>query len=143
MTPEMTPERFEVLADAYGGDVARWPAAERDAAAIIMAADPAWAETVLAQARTLDSRLDAWTPPRVSAALTEAVVATAPRARPRLFAWLAPAGLGAGLAAACAAGVVLGTQFASPGGAVETETDALITAVSEDLYAYDDEDVDA
>ena len=28
----MTPERFEHLADAYGGDLRRWPEAEREAA---------------------------------------------------------------------------------------------------------------
>ena len=28
----MTHERFEILAQAYGGDIARWPAPERDAA---------------------------------------------------------------------------------------------------------------
>lgn len=56
----MTPERFAVLAEAYGGDVARWPASDRDAAALIMATDPAACEAVLAAARILDAHLDAW-----------------------------------------------------------------------------------
>jgi hypothetical protein len=109
----MTPERFETLAAAYGGDVARWPAAEREAAALVMAAEPAWAQAALADAAALDVALAAYVGPRVSASLTERIVATAPRPRLRRGwgAWLAPAGLGAGLAAACAAGVLLGAQL--------------------------------
>ncbi|MBW8814124.1 MAG: hypothetical protein JF588_11920 [Caulobacterales bacterium] len=112
----MTPERFETLAEAYGGNVARWPAAEREAAALLMAAQPSWAQAVLAQAGALDVALAAYAPLRASAALTDRIVASAPAPRRRAswIAWLAPAGLGAGLAAACAAGVMLGAQLAPP-----------------------------
>ena len=49
----MTRERFQELAEAYGGDVARWPVASRDAAAVMLAAEPAFAQGVLANAATL------------------------------------------------------------------------------------------
>jgi hypothetical protein len=112
----MTPERFETLAQAYGGDVARWPAAEREAAALLMAERPDWAQGALAEAGALDAALAAYAPPRATAALTDRIVAGAPtpRSRRRWPAWLAPAGLGAGLAAACAAGVMLGAELAPP-----------------------------
>ena len=75
----MTHERFEILAHAYGGDIARWPAAERDAAALLMAAEPEFARIVLADAGELDAALDLWAPLAVTATLREAVVASAPR----------------------------------------------------------------
>lgn len=108
----MTPDRFETLAEAYGGDIARWPSQDRDDAALVLAADPDFAARVLNRARGLDEMLDAWTPLPVSADLREAVIAIAPRARPSVQAWLWRAGLGAGLAAACAAGLVVGVGLA-------------------------------
>ena len=48
-TMTMTYERFEHLADAYGGDLRRWPEAEREAARDLMAADPR-AAVLLAEA---------------------------------------------------------------------------------------------
>ena len=65
----MTHERFEILAHAYGGDIARWPAAERDAAALLMAAEPEFARIVLADAGELDAALDLWAPLAVTAKL--------------------------------------------------------------------------
>src|SRR5687768_2109928 len=102
----MTPERFEILAEAYGGDVARWPDAEREAAAELMAAQPAWARDVLAGAGDLDAALMAYAAPRGSAGLAERIGAGAPKARARWVGWLLPAGMGVGLATACAAGVI-------------------------------------
>ena len=109
----MTHERFEALAEAFGGDVARWPADAREAAALLMAAEPEFTQAVLAQAERLDTALDAWRPAPASPALVERIVAGAPKARaPRWIGWLSPAAqgafLGAGLAAACAAGVMVG-----------------------------------
>lgn len=126
----MTPERFETLAEAFGGDVARWPAAERDAAAELMTGRPDWAGAVLARAATLDAALDAWVAPRADGALADRIAAAAPmrRARPGWTGWLIPAGMGAGLAAACAAGVLAGAGLsASP---ASNEGDALVAAVS-------------
>ncbi|MGO4411082.1 hypothetical protein AB4Y66_13640, partial [Brevundimonas sp. M-11_2] len=54
----MTYERFEYLADAYGGDLRRWPEAEREAARALTAVD-ARAAALLAQADRLDALLGA------------------------------------------------------------------------------------
>jgi hypothetical protein len=139
----MTRERFEILAEAFGGDVARWPAAEREGAALLMAAEPAWAQAALARAAVLDAALAACAPPRASAALTDRIVATAPRPRPsaaRWGFWLAPAGLGAGLAAACAAGVLLGGRIA-PLPHPPSETAQAAAIADEDALASTDVDV--
>ena len=85
----MNSERFEALADAFGGEVSRWPAAERDAAAALMLARPDWAAAVLALAGELDVRLLAYAAPRGAAELVERIVAAAPRSRKaRWVAWL-------------------------------------------------------
>ena len=107
----MTHERFDALAEAYGGDVSRWPAPAREAAALLMAAEPGFTQAALARAEALDAALDAWRPTPASASLTDRIVAAAPRMRrPRWPVWLSPAALGAGLAAACAAGVLVGVE---------------------------------
>ncbi|MBX3482474.1 hypothetical protein [Phenylobacterium sp.] len=138
----MTPDRFETLAEAWGGDVARWPDAEREAAAALMAEQPAWAAQALARAAELDAALDACAAPRVRGVLAERIAAGAPRPRAaRWVGWLVPAGMGAGLAAACAAGVLVGAQASAPAGAAASDTDALVTAVSSDDFSlYVDED---
>jgi hypothetical protein len=107
----MTRERFAACAEAYGGDPSRWPAQAREAAALLMAAEPAFAHAALARAGRLDAVLDAWAAVPADAALAGRILAAAPAApRRRWPAWLSPAALGAGLAAACAAGVVVGVQ---------------------------------
>ena len=75
----MNLERFAVLAEAYGGDVARWPLAEREAAALLMAASPEATTPILSAQSDLDWALDAWRAPAASSALQAAVLATAPR----------------------------------------------------------------
>jgi len=137
----MTPERFEILAEAFGGDVACWPDAEREAAAELMAAEPAWARAILARAGDLDAALAAYAPPRAAADLADRIVAGAPRASAaRWVGWLLPVGMGAGLAAACAAGVVLGAQLSAPS-ATSDDPDAIVTAVSDDVVGlYLDEE---
>ena len=137
----MTLERFEALAEAYGGDVARWPLAEREAAAQLMAAEPDWVRDILARADALDAALAAFSPPRAASGLMDRIVASAPqpRSRTRWTGWLVPAGMGAGLAAACAAGMVMGARLSSPPAA--PEADPIVTAVSDDDAAfYFDED---
>lgn len=66
----------------------------------------------LASEAELNAMLDAWRVPPPSAELIAAIVATAPqpRAASRWAGWLAPLGVGAGLAAACAAGLMVGVQ---------------------------------
>src|SRR5262245_29633489 len=110
----MTPERFEILAEAYGGDVARWPSAERAAAAALAASSPEWARAVLGQAGEVDAALDAFTAPGASAALYGRILAAAPARSLAWRGWLMPVGLGAGLAAASAAGLLVGARLAEP-----------------------------
>ncbi|THD79834.1 MAG: hypothetical protein E7812_08095 [Phenylobacterium sp.] len=107
----LTHERFEGFAEAFGGDVSRWPADARDAAALLMAAEPGFTQGVLARAETLDAALDAWRPTPASAGVTARILSAAPRLRRGWRLWLSPAVLGAGLAAACAAGVIVGVQL--------------------------------
>ncbi len=110
----MNAERFDHLLAAYGARPERWPAAER-AAALAYATETPDAAARLAETGRLDEALDAWTVPPATAALQARVIAsaTAPRvqrsglpraALPRARVWWA----GAGLAAACALGVLAG-----------------------------------
>ena len=68
---------------------------------------------VLARAGALDDALDAWPSLASSPELRDRILAAAPAPRRALARWLAPLGLGAGLAAACAAGLVIGVQVSS------------------------------
>ncbi|WP_304164083.1 hypothetical protein [Phenylobacterium aquaticum] len=118
----MTPERFETLAEAHGGAVARWPVAEREAAAAFMTAQPELARQMLGRAEALDALLDSWRPAVVSHALMESVIAQAPRAPVRAaVAWIWRGALGTGLAAACAAGLMMGVALS---GATTTTAEA-------------------
>jgi len=132
MTSPMTPARFAALAEAYGGEIARWPEAERDAAAALLAGEPDFAAPVLAQASGLDGALAQWPSMAASPALRETIIVSAPRPRRALSVWALRLGLGAGLAGACATGMAVGAVFLSglvePGGA----------AVSAAMSAYDD-----
>ena len=67
----MTRDRFLELAEAYGGAVARWPAAEWEAAATLMAAEPEFARQGLVFGVALSGTLSAPTdaPEAVSAAM--------------------------------------------------------------------------
>ena len=108
---DMNAERFEILTSAYGADLRRWPAAERDAALAFMAADKLRAERILFEARQVDAALDASPAPQVSHALREAILAAAPQPRPERrpvldFGRWAIAG--AALACACVVGVMAG-----------------------------------
>lgn len=131
----MTRERFEELAEAFGADVARWPADSRDGAALLMSGQPEFTQAVLARAERLDAALDAWRPAPASVGLVERIVSAAPKARaPRWIGWLSPAALGAGLAAACAAGVLAGVTVSEHAGlAREVTVTNTLTAVSSSL----------
>lgn len=126
----MDVERFETLALAYGGDLRRWPEAERNAAEAFVAGSPEAARAVLREAGDLDAVLDGWASPAPSAALRERVLAAAPKDRTRvrplrhgLGLWLS----GAGFAAVAAAGVVVG--FAASSAAVSNvRADTLLSA---------------
>ena len=129
----MNAERFETLTSAYGADLRRWPAAERDAALAFMAADKLQAGRILFEARQVDAALDASPTAEVSHALREAILAAAPQPRPepkRFFDFSRWAVAGAALACACVVGIVAGA------GAVEritadAQADALIADVAD------------
>jgi hypothetical protein len=132
----MTHERFEILAQAYGGDIARWPAPERDAAALLMAAEPEFSRIVLSDAGELDAALEFWAPMTVSPELRQTVIASAPGMRRRwggLWSWFMGASVGAGLAAACAAGLVVGVMLSDV-----TQPAASDDTVSASLSNYED-----
>lgn len=140
----MNRDRFAALAEAFGGDLRRWPAAEREAARAFRQAQPGVCEPLLAEAGRLDSVLEGLAPPQPSAALRDRILALAPQARRPLFSlgrlrqaapWLAP---GAGLAAACAAGAWLGVS-ASHTAETRMRADTVLVA-SADLSAGDPED---
>lgn len=125
----MTKEEFQQLAQAYGGEVARWPAALREEAALFAASEAGFAQAVLACEARLDAALDELPRAPASAELFGRIVASAPplRRRPRWRWWLAPAGLGAALASVAAAGVIIGAQVGEHT-AVSAETSAQAVA---------------
>lgn len=136
----MTYERFETLADAYGGDLRRWPEAEREAARALLDSDPR-ATVLLREADGLDALLDAAPRPAPSHVLREAVIAGAAgvglRARrrgPGPLAWLS----GAGWAAAACAGAVFGINLTSHLTA-DVQADAVLYQAS--LISADDTEV--
>lgn len=108
--PTLT-ERLNALrdcADSYGADIARWPAARREALSDLLATDEAAA--ILDEARALDGFLNAATAPRMNEDLTNRIMAAyaAPARQPGLFEFLrslapairlAPAGVLAGVGA--------------------------------------------
>ena len=128
----MNLERFAVLAEAYGGDVARWPLVEREAAALLMVARPEATAPVLSAQSDLDWALDAWRTPAASPALQAAILATAPveRRAPAWRSWIWRTGLGAGLMAAGAAGVMAGVVASSAIAPTSVEFDVITAAVS-------------
>lgn len=140
-TMTMMYERLAYLADAYGGDLRRWPEAEREAARALVAADPR-AAALLREADGLDALLDAAPRPAPSHALREAVIASAAgaglKARRRgaigPLAWLS----GAGWAAAACAGVVFGINLTSHMTA-DVQADAVLYQAS--LTSADDTEV--
>lgn len=106
----MIDERFRSLADAYGGDIDRWPADEQAAAHAWSAAHVKQALAMLEEASSLDILFDMADPPAASPVLRDRIVATALQARrpiQRALMWASATGL----MAACLAGVMLGTHL--------------------------------
>lgn len=110
---DLTPKRFAALAAAHGGDLARWPHELRDAAAHHLAVHPETARAVLAGQSDLDALLDAWRPMAARSDLREAIIAAALRSARGLTAWILRASVGAGLAAAGAAGLIVGVGLSA------------------------------
>lgn len=132
-------DRFADLAEAYGGDISRWPSIEREAATLLMARSPEATATLLAEQSDLDWALDSWRAPRPGLALEAAILASAPVQRPAPIwrGWLWRTGLGAGLMAAGLAGVMTGVVVSRAIAPME-ELEVITAAVS----AYDTLDVD-
>lgn len=108
----MDKQRFQALASTYGSDLRRWPQSERAAATAWWESEREAGDALLAAEADLDDALAAWRPAAADAALRDRILASAPKARPRrsgLGLWLS----GAGLAAACAAGIVVGVAASS------------------------------
>lgn len=132
-------DRFAALAGAYGGDVSRWPPAEREAAARLMAQDAQATASLLSAENDLDGVLDAWRAPNPSLALRDTILASAPayRAPAGWRTWIWRTGLGAGLVAAGAAGLMVGVVASGAVGA-PVESDVIAAAVA----GYDGLDLD-
>lgn len=110
----MDETRFKALTEAYGGDLARWPEAERDAAAAFLAEHPEEAASTLADAAALDQLLASAGGAEASPSLEEAILASAPIAEPA--ASPQPVPRWAGIAAAFALMVGAGAGWiAAPG----------------------------
>lgn len=104
MREPLTLARFQELANAYGGVIARWPEEHRDAA-MAMAVQPA-ARDVLADASALDAELDTWRVSPAALSLRARVIADAPvpmrKIATRAKLWWSGVGIGAALAGATA-----------------------------------------
>lgn len=137
-TGKMTLERLRTVIEAYGTDTARWPAAEREPAAALVA-ESAAARALLAAAAPLDELLDAVPAVAPTPAMRAAILAAAPRATPRPGdGWRALIGdlggwrlAGAVLAASLVLGIVSG-GWLSTGLATESSPDLLQLALLDD-----------
>jgi hypothetical protein len=81
---DLTMERLQCLLDAYGAAPERWPDAEREAAARLIARSDA-ARARWEEAADVDRLLDTLPVDPPSPALTARVLAAAPRRRPRVW----------------------------------------------------------
>jgi len=77
-TEKMTPERLRAVIESYGTSPARWPAAEREAAATLLA-ESAAERALVTEAAPLDALLDAVPAVTPTAAMRAAILAMAPR----------------------------------------------------------------
>ncbi|WP_293881300.1 hypothetical protein [Sphingomonas sp.] len=104
MSDRLSIERFQELANAYGGVVARWPGPHREAGTT-MASDPP-AKEILAQALSLDDVLDTWHAPVVTDSMRKRVMADTPVPRSgfarRARLWWSGIGIAAALTGAVA-----------------------------------------
>ncbi|MBO9545666.1 hypothetical protein [Caulobacter sp.] len=129
-------ERFEDLAEIYGGEIARWPEGQREAARALLAANPERLSPVLASAAQLDRLLDLAPAQSVDAALLGRLIAAAPQATGAARRWIAGLGAALGLSAAAFAGVLVGVSLAGQAqppvaapAVVTARADSPITAV--------------
>ena len=121
----MTPDRVLELIAMYGAETGAWPDTERDAAMAQLSASPDLFTAALEAARALDQMLLQESVPEPGAALSEAILASAPKPVPvrensvsGVFALIFPQGVrwpaGAALASLLM-GLVGGYSYASTG----------------------------
>jgi hypothetical protein len=135
---------FRELVETYGADRRRWPDDRRAAAEALLETDPA-AQTLWAEEARFEETLGAWGVPEASDALREAIFNAAPRTRGSLIVslprgWFG-AGIGAMMAASCAAGVMAGSLLVAPPEPTETGEAVVWAALSgpADASVADDE----
>jgi len=124
----MTEDRLIELIEAWGADPSAYPEAERAAAKALLAARPERFAEALAEARALDAALARMPEILPSAALTEALIASAPKPRlasggfrlPKFAPW-APAGGFAALAAGLFMGVMVAPTASAASDTEEVE----------------------
>ena len=97
----MNPDRFSELADAFGGELSRWPSEEQARAQAFVKAEPELAQALLDEAAALDALLDLDATPPPSSALHETIAASGIR---RAFAPPQWAGIAAAIALMFGAG---------------------------------------
>ena len=138
----MSLERFEDLAEIYGGDIARWPEGQREAARALLAVEPERLAPVLAAASQLDRLLDLAPAQRPDAALIGRLISAAPQPAAAGRRWITGLSAAFGLSAAAFAGVFVGVaverspQVAAPM-AVAVAADPVVTAVDTNASLQD------
>lgn len=110
-TSAMSVARFEALAESYGGEIARWPEGEREAARALLASDPTRLAAVLAEASQVDRLLDLAPAQAVDAALLGRLITAAPKAPTTARRWVAGLSAALGLSAAAFAGILAGVSL--------------------------------
>ena len=128
----MSFERFEDLAEIYGGEIARWPEGDREAARALLVAHAERLSPVLAAASQLDRLLDLAPAQAVDAALLGRLITAAPHAAAPARRWIAGLGAALGLSAAAFAGVVIGVATGRPpevAAPVVASAEPVVTAV--------------
>ena len=110
----MNNERFQILVATYGGQISRWPIAERRAARWFAFCQRGSSRDILRDARRFDRILQQSASPDLRLELREALIEGARGMRGTALerpSWFG-AIVGAGLAAACAAGIGAGFAIA-------------------------------
>ena len=145
MTHSMTDDRLIELIETWGADASSWPEAERDAGKALLLARPERFAEAIAQARQLDLMLVALPEPEMPRALTEAIIASAPRPKaargslPRWFGLKTPWAPASGFAAV-ALGLFMGLTVAPVASADDEMTaevqELVVSALGFDAATY-------
>ena len=132
--PVASEARVRELAEAFGGDPARWPESDRAAAEAWIAAHPTRAWRLLEEAGALDRLLLAWEAPRPTEDARARVQAAAPDQVRRALrrSWVLTLTGGAALAAACLAGILAAPRLVDP---------VVVPATAAPAYASDSDAV--